>query len=338
MDSYTGFTEFEMNEDLFRSYMPSEASSVATEFPVYRSVQIAAPSSFEGHLGLDSVVDIPHLAKPLLSKPLLDISISNESFTQSEFEDFEFFKSSTIPPSISDLGFCPLASTHLELTMGVGDVVQTISTYLATRDVSARFINSSFRWICEMEQDFEAIKFEIQIYTTISGVTIEFLRMRGSSMVFSKLFRDCKCALAEIPSKESIPLSPRGVACILTDDITSEACPVVEWIKNDPVEGVKVLCEMIRDRCIDLKKDADLVLVRDACIALVGSAPSLTVLPTLSLSKLLIHTHLKEGEITNIKVLLEILIPSVARNGCASGSSDFVKKQTAEVMESISRL
>jgi hypothetical protein len=334
--NFTGFTEFDMNEELYRAFNPSsETSSVATEFPVYRSVQISAPL-FHPHSGFDSVVNMPHLSKPTLSKPLLAVSTSNEFSQSSEFEDFEFFLSSPVPPCIEDLGFCPLASTHMELTMGVGDIVQTVNEYLAKRDISAKFLSNKFRWVCDMEQDFEAVKFEIQIYTTLSGVTIEFNRMRGCSMVYSKIFRECKCTFLESPKAEAARFSPRDITCLPEHNVTSNACPVVEWIKNDPVEGVKVLCEMIRDKCIVMKRDG--ALVRDACAALIAGHPSMTILPILSLTKLLVYMHTTEEQIPNIRVLLDILIPSVARNGCASGSSDYVRKQSAVVMESISQL
>ena len=337
LNNFSEFSEFHMDGDMYRNFCPGESMCVETEFPVYRSVAVSQ-QLFEPRSCSD--IDMPQLTKEPKPAALLVTSIQDDSF--SEFESFDFFEAGEAPPPLEALGFCPLACTNFCVSLSADSVVETLNAYLNDRDICIKYISGNFRWVCEVERNFENVKFEIQLYTSTDGIIVEFQRLRGSSIIFSKLFRDTKsdicdgvrCATLSSPRSIFAALSPDICCAVSSTDM--DTCSVVEWIRCDPVEGVKVLCEMISGNSIDCDKNFE--TVRDACSALVSrELQSVSAMPILSLARCLVHMH-KQQTIPQVNSLLEILIPSVARNGCATLASDYIVKYSADVMESVSKI
>jgi hypothetical protein len=208
--------------------------------------------------------------------------------------------------------------------------------FLKSRGVHFEHCDLSSLWRCELTDFVDSCKFNIQVYSKNEDAehTVEFLRLSGSSLLFSTEFQKFKCTNC-CPKKatENDDITP-VVDVSDVSSLTPVEMPLLQkaldsfvgWASTDPAEATRAVCGLFSSKeCSESKSKSPLVCLTKCCgdqmsseavmvMTLLGTIctkykqqyeqniTSSSQLPLLSLLNLLVQTK-RDADSTNLPLL-----------------------------------
>ena len=259
-------------------------------------------------------------------------------------------------PSVDDR-FCGIATTSFRMNGCLEDVSSIINDFLSSRGVHYDHFNHSSLWKCEVTNMIESCKFQIQLYSKSDDIidngedyVVEFLRVSGSSLLFSAQYQHFK-------SENAADCEPRDPSPLLSDvseltNMETEKAQValeefVNWVSNDQSEAIQAVCGMYSKTSFGAAAGDQLNSEEIMVMTLLGSTcmqckeeknNGITCpLPMLSLMNLLMRSR-AENELHKtrhsvLSAMVDSLIPATARLTANSNVSKCVRETAIQMMD-----
>lgn len=227
--------------------------------------------------------------------------------------------------SLDSLNFDCLAKTSVRFNhnqMTSEEVISKINEYLKENNIAAEKKGLS-KWVCESFVQVEFIKFQIQIFSTIEGFVVEFLRLRGCCLTFSSLFRkfNAETTAASVSKSNNIE---NNISELEVSDISSET--IISLLQSDIVEGIKIICSFLPTSNIQDKliKITNILVESKELNSIITFVRYL--LNDLSLSK-------SSSSSDNLLQCYDILIPLLVKESFNPLISSYIRSQCKELVE-----
>jgi hypothetical protein len=272
------------------------------DFDVYRSVDVGS-------------IEYLTFSPPLMEKSQLDIQGQGVALGDDSLSLFNDFLHSDGVPSLSDLEFCPISSTHVVLQNSCSEVSTTIIAFLSQNSINSSHNSSTQTWTCQ-SQNLD-VKFQIQLYRQQEEyITVEFLRLKGSSLSYSAIFRLFQTSnTPREPTFASLPIVSTSLPPI---ESSAAERALLSWIDADSFEAVSALCSFDLVSTPFLATVCELV-VQQQCLL------SAAILCNYFL-------QLNHKMMSLVLADLDSLIPLIARKAVAP-ANDLLKQACVHIME-----
>lgn len=269
----------------------SNASSYSDSFdmmPVYRSLDVMMPADLmhmdsQRQSGLDMVFEAPVLSRHHQDHTKETVTVPPQAPVDDLFAQLEADLAHTSLPSChKDSETQPLGgialSTSVEMKQSLSALTTTILSFLKSRGVHFDHCEMSSQFKCGVTDFVDSCKFQIQIYSSSPSLekdqgafTVEFLRISGSSLLFSEEFQHFK-SKQQSPAANSVTTSTDDVvlsdvthlaaattALKKTESEGTEGTGVqtqsqqaalesfVSWAGRDPAEATRAVCGLFSD-------------------------------------------------------------------------------------------
>jgi hypothetical protein len=228
----------------------SSFSESYDELPIYRSLDVMSSNvlGYDSMSGIDMVYEPPTLRRGSNSSVESKVGIdSNDLFSALDLE----FTNTSLPCVSDPLGGIA-TTTSVEVVKTLGALTSAISSFLSSRGVHFVHCELSSLWKCQLTNFVDSCKFNIQIYShdevkrgddESATYSIEFLRINGCSILFSKEFQQFKLTQSETKTEDEQPIhsSSADVSHLSPLDLSKGQDALkcfVDWASVDEKEAI----------------------------------------------------------------------------------------------------
>ena len=360
------------------SYERSESSFSESfdDMPVYRSLDVMPSQVMEcdSKSGIDMVYEPPMLMRG--SSSSVESKVVDDLFANLEME----FTNTSIPCVSDVLG--GVATTSVEIESSLAAISSSIVQFLQSRGIHNEYCELSSLWRCQKTDFVDDCKFNIQVYIhgsepknidEVDTYTIEFLRISGSPLLFSKEFHTFKST--DIAQPETVISNISSLAPIDLSKSQEALKSFLDWAssaESDAVSAVTGIFKSIESNCPLLEVMTQqsecqermseegilaMTLMASICAQFkqyqekTTSVKSSSSLPLLSMLHLLLQTKMKVQQTWNeescksallqvLSTLIDSLIPATARLTAATSRyrstvSPFERDTASQMMEMV---
>jgi hypothetical protein len=299
-----------------------------TDFPVYRSMAIE--SNFPQEIATADFVGPPPVfsKNSSLSKPELHLFVSESGDNDLMDLLLEDRLGESAIAHVDELGFSSLSHTTVYFGEEVDSskVTELVLQFLNENQIHSERKGVS-KWVCESIVQLENVRFQIQIFSTSTGLAVEFLRLQGCSLSFSSVFRKFRAEpiTADAPSR-TVPLAALCTSSIENKIETESIDALFASLDIDPVEAVKMICSVLSmvSQCSEL-------LCR-LCHLLIARKEVFGVLTLATHLNQQVSASTTGGDDTLLNCY-DLLVPSLVKYSFDSSLSSFIRHRSSELMK-----
>jgi hypothetical protein len=315
------------------------SSHQSIDFPVYRSIALdqQAPQTAVSHSAPTSSKSFSSLNNSKPSQIILtDFNSSSSSSCDDNFDLMEFLNgeestqekgTGDLIARVEDLGFSCLSHTtvYFDNEVESSKVIDLVTQFLNENHICIERKGRESKWICESIIQLEAIKFQVQIFSTCNGFAVEFLRLRGCCLSFSSVFRKFGSKPAITTTTEACLAMPPTEYADESESINS----LMTCVHENPVEAVKMICSVLS---IIISQYSE--FLTQVCHLLVESKQVYSILTLAThLSRQISVSDDPSQETLTLLGCYDQLIPSLVKYSFDSSQPSFVRDQSSHLLK-----